>query len=190
MHGLSMTSASSFWTVFSSKYRPPASQAAMMFWASWVCGPAAGPIGFAAAEEKIRAGFDCCGCQKCSAGMSKIEPLTLSSATHRRTRSRKGIGRILSLMKGHPTSKTPACPNKTKMSLSTEEHLPTQAPCHCGADLRLIWRKLFRQSLLSSLLHLLEEFQVDDRDDCRDFPASAGDQHRFTAEGRLIDRVR
>ena len=47
MHGRGMTSSSMIWTVFSSMKRPPHSHAEMMFWLSWVCGPADGPTGVA-----------------------------------------------------------------------------------------------------------------------------------------------
>ena len=48
MQGRGMVRWSSFWTVFSSSTRPPASQDSRRFCASWVWGPAAGPRGDAA----------------------------------------------------------------------------------------------------------------------------------------------
>ena len=47
MQGRGISSVSMIWTVFSSMKRPPQSQAATMFWASWVWGPAPGPMGVA-----------------------------------------------------------------------------------------------------------------------------------------------
>jgi hypothetical protein len=49
---LERTSLSSAWIVLSSTMRAPPSQARTMFWASWVCGPAAGPSGLAASRPK------------------------------------------------------------------------------------------------------------------------------------------
>ena len=45
MQGRGISSSSRIWTVFSSMNRAPVSQAEMMFWVSWVWGPAAGPTG-------------------------------------------------------------------------------------------------------------------------------------------------
>ncbi len=45
MQGLLTSSSSSVWTVLSSIIRAPTSHAATMFWAIWVCGPAATPNG-------------------------------------------------------------------------------------------------------------------------------------------------
>ena len=46
-----------FWTVFNSKNRAPAKYPAMMFWASWVLGPAAGPKGVSMVSPKMGSFF-------------------------------------------------------------------------------------------------------------------------------------
>ena len=76
------------------------------------------------------------------------------------------------------------------MSASTEEKFPIRASRYRWADPRLIRRQLFRHCLVFSLLHCLQEREVDGRDDRRDLSASARDQHRLPSEGRTIDRLR
>ena len=40
------------WTVLSSMSREPPNQDSTMFWAIWLCGPAAGPTGVAAGRPR------------------------------------------------------------------------------------------------------------------------------------------
>ena len=57
MHGRGISSSSMICTVFSSMNRPPESHADMMFLASCVCGPAAGPIGVARLNPNISVAY-------------------------------------------------------------------------------------------------------------------------------------
>ncbi len=74
--------------------RPPASQESTMFWASCVCGPAAGPTGVEARWEKCRAlksnSFP--GTNQLRSGRSKMDWLASTSWRIRRTKSGNAIG--------------------------------------------------------------------------------------------------
>ena len=94
MQGRLISSWSRIWTVFSSKIRAPPSHDSTMFWASWLCGPAAGPMGVAATrpmKSTDRSGpFDTS--KNRAVGMSKMRLRELHSRAIRSRRALNGNG--------------------------------------------------------------------------------------------------